>query len=343
MERLRSNVRERSHELADEVHETALSDSLSSKEYHKREADLVGNFYSSVITQTREAAEAVTGESKPKQSSATSQPEPAPQPRPEVNPSSGQKPEKEQPESPTKGKSRGEGQGNAKLTQEKAEDAPNPADEKDWGNIENRRAVVRRLTMLGDAESAVVEEAMAKSVYREYSLASLAFFESDGKASPSLAKRQHELYDDLKLARDKFSDSDTSTIFKVISNLSYEQMDELDKLVDEVAILAEKNPQGMKRLRDDVTERRNKLTKEVDEIRFSDSLNLNLEEQLKREADLAGNFHSSIIAQTREAAEAVAREPKPKRPSVKSQSEPTSQPSSEADPQSKQKPKQESK
>ncbi len=235
----------------------------------------------------------------------------------------------------------------AELIREKAEDTPNPAGEKkNWDNIENRQAVVRRIAMLGDDESAVVKEAMAESVQREVFLAHLAILESDDKASPSLVERWKELGDDLKRTRnieDKFSDSDTSTIFKVISNLSYEQMDELDKLVDEVAILAEKNPQGMKRLRDDVTERRNKLTKEVDEIRFSDSLNLNLEEQLKREADLAGNFHSSIIAQTREAAEAVAREPKPKRPSVKSQSEPTSQPSSEADPQSKQKPKQESK
>ncbi len=196
------------------------------------------------------------------------------------------------------------------VIQEKAEDKPNPVDEKNWDNIENRLAAARRIAMLGDDESAVVKEAMAESVQREVFLAHLAILESDDKASPSLVERWKELGDDLKRTRnieDKFSDSDTSTIFKVISNLSYEQMDELDKLVDEVAILAEKNPQGMKRLRDDVTERRNKLTKEVDEIRFSDSLNLNLEEQLKREVDLAGNFHSSIIAQTREAAEAVTK------------------------------------
>ena len=220
-----------------------------------------------------------------------------------------------------------------------AEDAPNPADEKNWDNIENRRAVVRRLTMLGDAESAVVREAMAKSVYREYSLASLAFFESDGKASPSLAKRQHELYDDLKLARDKFSDSDTSTIFKVVSNFSHEQMDDLDKLVDEVAILAEKNPQGMERLRSNVRERSHELADEVHETALSDSLSS--KEYHKREADLVGNFYSSVITQAREAAEAVARESKPKQPGAKSQPESTSQPSSEANPQSKQKSKQE--
>ena len=226
--------------------------------------------------------------------------------------------------------------------QEKAEDKPNPTDEKNWDNIENRRAVVRRLTMLGDAESAVVEEAMAKSVYREYSLASLAFFESDGKASPSLAKRQHELYDDLKLARDKFSDSDTSTIFKVVSNFSNEQMDDLDKLVDEVAILAEKDPQGMERLRSNVRERSHELADEVHETALSDSLSS--KEYHKREADLVGNFYSSIIAQTREAreaAEAVTGKSKPKQSSATSQPGSTSQPSSEANPQSKQKPKQE--
>ncbi len=184
-----------------------------------------------------------------------------------------------------------------------AEDKPNPTDEKNWDNIENRRVVVRRLTMLGDAESAVVREAMEESVRRENYLARLAALESDGKASPSLAKRQHELYDDLKLARDKFSDSDTSTIFKVISNFSNEQMDDLDKLVDEVAILAEKNPQGMGRLRSDVTYRRYELDKKVREIVLSDSLSI--KERLKRKADLVGNSHSSIIAQTHEAAEAV--------------------------------------
>ncbi len=280
MERLRSNVRERSHELADEVHETALSDSLSSKEYHKREADLVGNFYSSVITQAREAAEAVTRKSNPKQSSATSQSELAPQPGPETNP---------------------------------AEDAPNPADEKDWDSIENRRAVVRRMTMLGDAESAVVREAMMESVHREYLLAHLAVLESDGKARASLKKHWKELDDDLERTEDlertrnisgKFSDSDTSTIFKVISNFSNEQMDDLDKLVDEVAILAEKNPQGMGRLRSDVTYRRNELFEKVREIAAPNDF-LSGKEQCKRAADLVGNFNSSVIAQAREAAEAV--------------------------------------
>ncbi len=233
------------------------------------------------------------------------------------------------------------------VIQEKAEDKPNPVDEKNWDNIENRLAAARRIAMLGDDESAVVKEAMAESVQREVFLAHLAILESDDKASPSLVERWKELGDDLKRTRnieDKFSDSDTSTIFKVISNLSYEQMDELDKLVDEVAILAEKNPQGMKRLRDDVTERRNKLTKEVDEIRFSDSLNLNLEEQLKREADLAGNFHSSIIAQTREAREAAEAVTKSrgegqgnKQSSATSQSELAPQPRPKVNPSSGQK------
>ncbi len=231
----------------------------------------------------------------------------------------------------------------AELIREKAEDMPNPADKKNWDNIENRRAVVRRLAMLGDDESVVVREAMLESVDREYYLASLAFLESDG-TSHSLEKRREELFDDWERTLDisgKFSDSDTSAISKVISNFSYEQMDDLDKLVDEVAILAEKDPQGMKRLRSDVIERRDDLADEVSEIASSDSLSI--EEEYKRKADLIGNFHSKIIAQTREAAEAVTREPKPKRPSVKSQSEPTSQPSSEADPQSKQKSRQESK
>ena len=346
MERLRSNVRERSHELADEVHETALSDSLSSKEYYKREADLVGNFYSSVITQTREAAEAVTGESKPKQSSATSQPELAPQPRPEVNPSSGQESEKAQPESPTGGEGKGEFQPQPQqqkpVIQEKAEDKPNPADEKDWDNIENRRAVVRRITMLGDKESIVVQEAMAESVRREYCLAYLALLESDGKASPSLRKRRDELCDELKWTNKFLPNSDTSAISKVISNFSYEQMDELDKLVDGVAILAEKDPQGMRRLRSDVTKRREELIKEVDEIRFSDSLSS--KEQFKREADLAGNFNSSIIAQTREAAEAVTKSrgegqgQGSEQASATSQPEPAPQPRPEVNPSSGQKP-----
>ena len=230
-----------------------------------------------------------------------------PQPQPIVGPETN-------PEPKSKGEFQSQPQQQKPVIQEKAEDASNPADEKNWDNIENRRAVVRRLTMLGDAESAVVEEAMAKSVYREYSLASLAFFESDGKASPSLAKRQHELYDDLKLARDKFSDSDTSTIFKVVSNFSNEQMDDLDKLVDEVAILAEKDPQGMERLRSNVRERSHELADEVHETALSDSLSS--KEYHKREADLVGNFYSSIIAQTREAAEAVTGKSKPK-PAVK--------------------------
>ena len=255
--------------------------------------------------------------------------------------------EQEQPEPPTGGEGEGEERHSAegeKQSPIELAGTPNSADEKkNWDSIENRRAVVRRLTMLGDAESAVVEEAMAKSVYREYSLASLAFFESDGKASPSLAKRQHELYDDLKLARDKFSDSDTSTIFKVVSNFSNEQMDDLDKLVDEVAILAEKDPQGMERLRSNVRERSHELADEVHETALSDSLSS--KEYHKREADLVGNFYSSIIAQTREAAEAVTKSRGEgqgnKQSSATSQPGSTSQPSSEANPQSKQKPKQE--
>ena len=194
-----------------------------------------------------------------------------------------------------------------------AEDAPNPADEKNWDNIENRRAVVRRLTMLGDAESAVVREAMMESVHREYLLAHLAVLESDGKARASLKKHWKELDDDLERTEDlertrnisgKFSDSDTSTIFKVISNFSNEQMDDLDKLVDEVAILAEKNPQGMGRLRSDVTYRRNELFEKVREIAAPNDF-LSGKEQCKRAADLVGNFNSSVIAQAREAAEAV--------------------------------------
>lgn len=139
---------------------------------------------------------------EPKQQGVEPQPQPQPIVEPETNPEpkqpdvapksepqpQQQEPEKEQPESPTGGKSRGEGRHSAegekqpedetvaKSIQEKAEDKPNPADKKDWDSIENRRAVARRITMLGDAESAVVKEAMAKSVYREYSLASLAFF-----------------------------------------------------------------------------------------------------------------------------------------------------------------------
>ena len=274
-----------------------------------------------------------------------------------------QKPEKEQPESPTGGKSRGEGQGSeqsgrsyakdrqertstvAELTQEKAEDAPNPADEKDWDNIENRLAAARRIAMLGDAESAVVQEAMVQSIGREISLARLAMLESDGKARASLEERWKELGDDLEhLERivdisGKFSDSDTSTISKVISNFSHEQMDDLDKLVDEVAVLAEKDPQGMERLRSDVKKRSYKLLDEAVGIRVSDFLSD--EEKCKREADLAGNFNSRIIAQAREAAESVTSKSKPKQSSAKSQPESTSQPSSEANPQSKQKSKQE--
>ena len=106
-----------------------------------------------------------------------------------------QKSKKEQPESPTKGKSRGEGQGSAK-NEEKAEDASNPADEKSWDNIENRRAVVKRLAMLGDEERSVVQEAMVQSIGREISLARLAMLESDGKARASLEKRRKELCGD---------------------------------------------------------------------------------------------------------------------------------------------------
>ena len=205
------------------------------------------------------------------------------------------------------------------VIQEKAEDASNSADEKNWDNIENRRAVVRRLTMLGRNESVVVKEAMVGSVEREVSLAYLAVLESDGKARASREKRRDELCDDLVRTRNiegKFSDSDTSAISKVISNFSYEQMDELDKLVDEVAILAEKNPQGMKRLCSDVRKRSHELTDEVAKAISSDSLSD--KEQYKRTADLIGNFHSSIIAQTREAAEAVTGKSNSK-PAVKSE------------------------
>ncbi len=248
------------------------------------------------------------------------------------------------PEPKSKGEFQSQPQQQKPVIQEKAEDKPNPTDEKDWDNVENRQAVVRRLTMLGDDESVVVKEAMVGSVEREVSLAYLAVLESDGKARASREKRRDELCDDLVRTRNisgKFSDSDTSAMSKVISNFSYEQMDDLDKLVDEVAILAEKDPQGMKRLRSDVRKRSHELTDEVAKAISSDSLSD--KEQYKRTADLIGNFHSSIIAQTREAAEAVARESKPKQPGVKSQPESTSQPSSEANPQSKQKSRQESK
>jgi|GEM_PF-813636 len=233
----------------------------------------------------------------------------------------------------------------AELIREKAGDMPNSADEKkNWDSIENRRAVVERITMLGDKESAVVQEAMAESVHRESFLASLAILESDDKTRASLEKRWEELDDDLERTlniRGKFSDSDTSAIFKVISNFNYEQMDELDKLVDEVTTLAEKDPQGMERLCSDVTQLGNELSKKVGKIVLSDSLSN--KEQCERAADLVGNFHSSIITQAREAAEAVTCESKPKQPSATSQPGPTSQPSSEANPQSKQKSRQESK
>ncbi|MFC2448006.1 MAG: hypothetical protein ACFNVL_03630, partial [Candidatus Nanoperiomorbus sp.] len=192
------------------------------------------------------------------------------------------------------------------VIQGKAEDASNPTDEKDWDNIENRRAVVRRMTMLGDDESDVVQEAMLESVDRERFLAHLALLEPKGKARASLEKRLDELDDDLERTLNisgKFSDSDTSTISKVISNFSNEQMDDLDKLVDEVAILAEKDPQGMERLRSDVTQRRHELSKKVEEIRLSDFVSN--KEYCKLTADLVGNSHSRIIAQTHEAAEAV--------------------------------------
>ncbi len=269
------------------------------------------------------------------QASATSRSELAPQPRPEVNPSSGQKPGKEQPESPPKGKSRGEGQGSAKLTQEKAEDKPNSADEKNWDNIENRRAVVRRIAMLGRNESAVVQEAMVQSIGREISLARLAMLESDGKARASLEKRRKELCGDQARTQYEFSDSDTSTISKVISNFSYEQMDDLDKLVDEVAILAEKDPQGMNRLRSDVRGRSYELTEKVRKVMSSNSLSG--KEKYKRAADVFGNFHSSIIAQTREAAEAVTRKSKPKQSSATSRSELAPQPRPETNPKPKSK------
>ena len=229
----------------------------------------------------------------------------------------------------------------AELIREKAEDAPNPAGEKDWDNIENRRAVVRRIAMLGRNESAVVQEAMVQSIGREISLARLAMLESDGKARASLEKRRKELCGDQARTQYEFSDSDTSTISKVISNFSHEQMDDLDKLVDEVAVLAEKDPQGMERLRSDVKKRSYKLLDEAVGIRVSDFLSD--EEKCKREADLAGNFNSRIIAQAREAAESVTSKSKPKQSSATSQPELTPQPSSEANPQSKQKSRQESK
>mgnify|MGYP000854378544 CR=1 FL=1 len=395
MERLRSNVRERSHELADEVHETALSDSLSSKEYHKREADLVGNFYSSIIAQTREAAEAVTGKSKPKpavkpevipepkQQGAEAQSQPIvgseansefkqpdvvpksePQPQPQSEPTSKGEPqpqpqpqprqqelEQEQPESPTGGEGKGEERHSAEGEKQPPTElagAPNPAGEKNWDNIENRRAVVRRMTMLGDDESDVVQEAMLESVDRERFLAHLALLEPKGKARASLEKRLDELDDDLERTLNiegKFSDSDTNSIFKVISNFSYEQMDDLDKLVDGVAILAEKDPQGMERLRSDVTQRRHELIKEVDEIRFSDSLSS--KEYYKREADLVGNFYSSVITQAREAAEAVTKSrgegqgQGSEQASATSQPEPAPQPRPEVNPSSGQEPEKE--
>ncbi len=382
MERLRSNVRERSHELADEVHETALSDSLSSKEYHKREADLVGNFYSSIIAQTREAAEAVTGKSKPKpavkpevipepkQQGAEAQSQPIvgseansefkqpdvvpksePQPQPQSEPTSKGEPqpqpqpqprqqelEQEQPESPTGGEGKGEERHSAEGEKQPPTElagAPNPAGEKNWDNIENRRAVVRRMTMLGDDESDVVQEAMLESVDRERFLAHLALLEPKGKARASLEKRLDELDDDLERTLNiegKFSDSDTNSIFKVISNFSYEQMDDLDKLVDGVAILAEKDPQGMERLRSDVTQRRHELSKKVEEIRLSDFVSN--KEYCKLTADLVGNSHSRIIAQTREAAEAVTGKSKPKQSSATSQPEPAPQPRPEVNPSS---------
>lgn len=194
-----------------------------------------------------------------------------------------------------------------------AEDT-NPAGEKNWDNIENRQAVVRRLAMLGDEERSVVQEAMVQSIGREISLARLAMLESDGKARASLEKRRKELCGDQARTQYEFSDSDTSTISKVISNFSHEQMDDLDELVDEVAILAEKDPQGMKRLRSDVKKRSYKLLDEAVGTRVSDFSSD--KEYYKREADLAGNFYSSIIAQTREAAEAVTGKSKPK-PAVK--------------------------
>ena len=227
----------------------------------------------------------------------------------------------------------------AELIREKAEDMPNPADEKkNWDSIENRRAVVERLTMLGDAES-VVKEAMVASVQREAYLARLAVLESDGKASPSLEKRRDEIGDDLEhLERivdisGKFSDSDTSTISKVISNFNHEQMDELDKLVDEVAILAEKDPQGMKRLRSDVRQCGYEMAKKVGEIRVSGSFS-SIKERYKQAADVAGNFNSRIIAQAREAAESVTSKSKPKQLSATSQPEPAPQPGPEVNPSS---------
>ena len=254
---------------------------------------------------------------EPKTNPEFKQPDVAPKSEPQPQQ---QEPEKEQPESPTGGEGKGEERHSAEGEKQPPTElagAPNPAGEKNWDNIENRRAVVRRMTMLGDDESDVVQEAMLESVDRERFLAHLALLEPKGKARASLEKRLDELDDDLERTLNiegKFSDSDTNSIFKVISNFSYEQMDDLDKLVDGVAILAEKDPQGMERLRSDVTQRRHELSKKVEEIRLSDFVSN--KEYCKLTADLVGNSHSRIIAQTREAAEAVTGKSKPK-PAVK--------------------------
>ena len=259
---------------------------------------------------------------EPKQQGVEAQPQPIV--GPETNP-----------EPKSKGEFQSQPQQQKPVIQEKAEDKPNPTDEKNWDNIENRRAVVRRLTMLGDEESDVVQEAMVQSIGREISLARLAMLESDGKARASLEKRRKELCGDQARTQYEFSDSDTSTISKVISNFSHEQMDDLDKLVDEVAVLAEKDPQGMERLRSDVKKRSYKLLDEAVGIGVSDFLSD--EEKCKREADLAGNFNSRIIAQAREAAESVTSKSKPKQSSATSQPELTPQPRPEVNPSSGQK------
>lgn len=199
----------------------------------------------------------------------------------------------------------------AKLIQEKAEDMPNSADEKkNWDSIENRRVVAKRIAMLGDKESAVVRDVMAESAI----IASLGYDES-----------WEEIDNDLEQAINfdgKSLDSDTSSILKVISNFNYEQMDELDKLVDEVAILAEKDPQGMERFCNDVMRRSGETTEY-----------------------LVGDPHGGIIAQVREIAEAATHElksqpvvkpevnPEFKRPDVVPKSEPQPQPQSQPQPQ----------
>lgn len=230
-----------------------------------------------------------------------SQPQSEPEPKGEFQ-SQQQKPEQEQPESkqeqpkPPAG-SGGEGEEQSGATGEKESGGDRAGEEKDWNSTEARRVVAERIAALGDdsEESLIVTKSVVESaLLKETALTAASLARSNDAIG--FEKCQGVLGDGLQILNNKLADADA--VLKVISNFSYDQMNELDESVNEIAALSEGDSQALVRLRDDILQCCDEIKERSREI-DANAGRLSMEEVADQVAASYGDFYDDIVARLR--------------------------------------------